>query len=114
MDDLNITPERRREIDEILKETQRRYENGEIKSMTLEEFLEGRQKRWEDKLLNQVESDFEMRIERLKNIITVFGPSKTQEELYQMIISKKHYKDLSREEFDRLYLEEKECHAGQQ
>lgn len=48
MDELNITPERKREIDAILKETQRKYENGEIKSIPLEEFLEKMKKKREE------------------------------------------------------------------
>ena len=44
MENLNITPERRREIDAILKETERKYKSGEIKSIPLEEFKE-KQKR---------------------------------------------------------------------
>lgn len=63
MQDLNITSERRREIDAILKETQKTYENGEIKSIPLDEFLEKRRRkrqeilRWEETLmkLHQVE-----------------------------------------------------------
>ena len=44
MENLNITSERKREIDAILKETERKYKNGEIKSISLEEFKE-KQKR---------------------------------------------------------------------
>ena len=44
MENLNITPERRREIDVILKETERKIKSGEIKSISLEEFKE-KQKR---------------------------------------------------------------------
>lgn len=112
MDDLNITLERRREIDAILKETQRKYENGEIKSMTLEEFFEREQKRWETfgyNLLEQEESSSETRVERLKNIITVFYQSKTSEEIYELIVSKEHYKNITKEEFNRLYCEVNEA-----
>lgn len=48
MDDLNITLERRREIDAILKETQRKYENGEIKSVPLDVFLERHKRKREE------------------------------------------------------------------
>lgn len=46
MNNLDITPERRREIDEILKETHKKYMNGEIGSMPLEEFLKKRKKNY--------------------------------------------------------------------
>lgn len=45
MQDLNITLECKREIEAILKETQKRYENGEIKSNSLDEFLENRRRK---------------------------------------------------------------------
>lgn len=45
MDDLDITPDRRREIGEILKETHKKYMNGEIKARPLEEFLEERKRK---------------------------------------------------------------------
>lgn len=46
MEEKNITPERKREIDEILKESQRKYESGELKSVPLKVFLERHEKRW--------------------------------------------------------------------
>ena len=46
MEELNITQERKRQIDEILKESQRKYENGGIKSVPLKVFLERNKKRW--------------------------------------------------------------------
>lgn len=42
MNDLDITSERKREIDEILKETHNQYMNGEIKARPLKEFMEER------------------------------------------------------------------------
>jgi hypothetical protein len=39
---LQISEERKREIDEILKETHRKLMNGEIETISLEEFLEKR------------------------------------------------------------------------
>ena len=47
-DDLNITPKRKREIDAILKESQRKYENGEIKSIPLDVFLERQKRKMEE------------------------------------------------------------------
>lgn len=40
MESLNITLERRREIDRILKENERKYKNGELNKTPLSEFLE--------------------------------------------------------------------------
>lgn len=58
-DDLNITPERKREIDAILKESQRKYENGEIKSIPLDVFLEKQKRKREElnALIERTERD---------------------------------------------------------
>ena len=45
MDDLDTTSERKREIDEILKETHKQYMNGEIKARPLKEFMEERKRK---------------------------------------------------------------------
>jgi RimJ/RimL family protein N-acetyltransferase len=42
MSDLDITPERKIEIDEILKETHKKFINGEIKAIPIKEFWEER------------------------------------------------------------------------
>lgn len=44
MDDLDITPERKCEIDKILKETHKKLMNGEIKARPIEEFWAERKK----------------------------------------------------------------------
>lgn len=56
---LNITPERRREINTILKENERKYKNGEIKSIPLSEFLEKLKRKREelDKLMERETED---------------------------------------------------------
>lgn len=45
MKELNISKERKAEIDAILRESEERYKRGEIKSMPLNEFLEMQEKR---------------------------------------------------------------------
>ena len=47
MEEKNITPERKREIDEILKESLRKYESGELECVPLEVFLEEQRKKRE-------------------------------------------------------------------
>ena len=48
LDVLNIPEERKKEIDNILKETYEKYKNGEIKKHSLNEFLSRREKRIEE------------------------------------------------------------------
>jgi hypothetical protein len=49
---LNISKERKLEINNILKESQRRYENGEIKAIPLKEFLKRQRVRME-RIMNE-------------------------------------------------------------
>lgn len=110
MEDLNITLERRREIDEILKETERKYKNGEIKSIPLEAFLKEQKKKQElremvcDLLNKAADEESETRIKTLKDIISIFVlQNKNCKEIYEIILLRDHYKNISKEEFDKLY-----------
>lgn len=44
----SITPERKREIDEVLKETHKKFMNGEIKARPIKEFWEERKRKNEE------------------------------------------------------------------